>query len=296
MPTRPQTRKPDALASAWLKGWLAAQSTATDWAIKSAPNTSAKRWFSIAMGSWACTSHLRHCSTNLPSCQMAKPTSGRAKAWRRTASMQCDSSVASDFKNLRRAGVLKNNSFTSTVVPVLRPTGRNSPVRPSSIKASLRPLARDKMAQSAIELMAASASPRKPMVATDSKSCRLPILLVAWRLNAIGNSSRTMPWPSSSTAISRTPPASSRTVTWLAPASRALSTSSRTTEAGRSTTSPAAIWLISSSGSSRIGRRGRGGNEWGKFTALFYVAMGWRAEGAVFDCRIIEGYLTLISF
>ena len=38
-----------------------------------------------------------------------------------------------------------------------------------------------------------------------------------------------------------------------------MSTSSRTTEAGRSTTSPAAIWLISSSGSSRIGRRGAGG-------------------------------------
>jgi hypothetical protein len=36
-----------------------------------------------------------------------------------------------------------------------------------------------------------------------------------------------------------------------------LSTSSRTTEAGRSTTSPAAIWLTSSSGSSRMGLRGR---------------------------------------
>jgi hypothetical protein len=35
-----------------------------------------------------------------------------------------------------------------------------------------------------------------------------------------------------------------------------LSTSSRTTEAGRSTTSPAAIWLTSSSGNSRMGRRG----------------------------------------
>ena len=40
------------------------------------------------------------------------------------------------------------------------------------------------------------------------------------------------------------------------PASRALSNSSLTTEAGRSTTSPAAIWLISSSGNSAIGRIG----------------------------------------
>ena len=34
---------------------------------------------------------------------MAKPTSGRASACRRTDSMQCASSVASVFKNLRRA-------------------------------------------------------------------------------------------------------------------------------------------------------------------------------------------------
>jgi hypothetical protein len=67
-----------------------------------------------------------------------------------------------------------------------------------------------------------------------------------------------MPAPSSSTAISRTPPASRRSVICVAPASRALSSSSRTTEAGRSTTSPAAIWLMSSSGSSRIGRRAAG--------------------------------------
>jgi hypothetical protein len=67
-----------------------------------------------------------------------------------------------------------------------------------------------------------------------------------------------MPAPSSSTAISRTPPAARRTVTWVAPASSALSTSSRTTAAGRSMTSPAAIWLISSSGSSRIGRLAAG--------------------------------------
>jgi hypothetical protein len=79
------------------------------------------------------------------------------------------------------------------------------------------------------------------MVPTDSRSDRLLILLVAWRLRAMGSSSRKMPMPSSSTEIRRTPPASKRTVTWLAPASSALSTSSRTTDAGRSTTSPAAI-------------------------------------------------------
>ena len=81
----------------------------------------------------------RHCSTSLPSCQTAKPTSGRASAWRRTASMQWASSVASVFRNLRRAGVAKNSSRTSTVVPVARATGRSSPVRPSSAKAPSAP-------------------------------------------------------------------------------------------------------------------------------------------------------------
>ena len=38
----------------------------------------------------------------------------------------------------------------------------------------------------------------------------------------------------------------------LAPASRLFSTSSLTTDAGRSTTSPAAIWSTSSPGSTRI--------------------------------------------
>ncbi len=169
--------------------------------------------------------------------------------------MQCASSVASVFKNLRRAGVEKNSSFTSTVVPVLRATGRSSPLRASSKKALACSAGRDSSAISDTEAMAASASPRKPIVATVSKSCRLVILLVAWRRRAIASSAWAMPLPSSSTAIKRTPPADRRTVTWRAPASSALSTSSRTTEAGRSTTSPAAIWLISSSGRSRMGRR-----------------------------------------
>jgi hypothetical protein len=59
-----------------------------------------------------------------------------------------------------------------------------------------------------------------------------------------------------------------------APASSALSISSRSTEAGRSTTSPAAIWLISSPGSSRIGRRVAGCS-----TAFIAAIVGRRAAG-----------------
>ena len=218
-------------------------------AVNSRPSTSARRASALPA---------RHCSTSLPSCQTAKPTSGRARAWRRTASTQWASSVASVFKNLRRAGVLKNSSRTSTVVPTARAAGCSSPLCASSRVACASCAVRLVSESSATEAVAANASPRNPIVATCSSSSRLPILLVAWRFSAKANSFAGMPQPSSSTTMARTPPACRRSVIWVAPASSALSTSSRTTEAGRSMTSPAAIWLTSSSGNSRIGRR-RGG-------------------------------------
>jgi hypothetical protein len=61
-----------------------------------------------------------------------------------------------------------------------------------------------------------------------------------------------MPWPSSVTRISSTPPPSSSISTRVAPASMAFSRTSLTTDAGRSITSPAAIWLTKSVGSGRM--------------------------------------------
>src|SRR5439155_276312 len=84
-------------------------------------------------------------------------------------------------------------------------------------------------------------SPRKPSVATVGRSSARASLLVAWRAKATSASSAAMPSPSSRTAISSSPPAASRTSTWWAPASSAFSTSSFTTEAGRSITRPAAL-------------------------------------------------------
>src|SRR3954471_2514326 len=98
----------------------------------------------------------------------------------------------------------------------------------------------------------ASASPRKPIVETASRSSRLAILLVAWRARARDNSSRAIPAPSSSTCTRRTPPSSSVTAMLVAPASRLFSSNSFSTEAGRSTTSPAAIWDTRSCGSTRM--------------------------------------------
>src|SRR6267154_2709130 len=128
----------------------------------------------------------------------------------------------------------------------------------------------------ATEATLASASPRKPSERTCSRSCREAILLVAWRANAIGKSSLGMPAPLSTTRICFTPPSTSATPISLAPASRLFSRSSFSTDAGRSTTSPAAIWLMSVSGSGRI--EGTGGG-------LFGPGM----TGALRPCRFREG-------
>ncbi len=81
---------------------------------------------------------------------------------------------------------------------------------------------------------------------------RVAILLVAKRATASGRSSRSMPEPSSATRSRRTPPSDSSTAIDWAPASRLFSSSSLRAEAGRSTTSPAAIWFTNSSGRGRI--------------------------------------------
>jgi hypothetical protein len=112
---------------------------------------------------------------------------------------------------------------------------------------------REASAKRLTEAIDGSASPRKPSVATDSRSSSEAILLVAWRDTASGSSSGAMPPPSSRMRIRRTPPSSRSMSTRRAPASSAFSTSSLTTDAGRSTTSPAAIWLMRMSGSWRIG-------------------------------------------
>jgi hypothetical protein len=62
-----------------------------------------------------------------------------------------------------------------------------------------------------------------------------------------------MPQPSSWIFSSRRPPPRTSTVIRRAPASSAFSTSSRTTDAGRSTTSPAAIWAATVASSTRMG-------------------------------------------
>ncbi len=95
--------------------------------------------------------------------------------------------------------------------------------------------------------MLGSASPRNPSVAIAARSAPVRILLVAWRSRQSSASSRSMPCPSSTTRTSAMPPRCTATSTDRAFASRLFSTSSLTTDAGRSTTSPAATWLATTS-------------------------------------------------
>jgi hypothetical protein len=70
--------------------------------------------------------------------------------------------VASVLRNLRRAGVLKKSSRTSTVVPQVRAAARSSPERASSRVAWPASGVRLLRESSLTEAMAARASPRKP--------------------------------------------------------------------------------------------------------------------------------------
>ena len=101
---------------------------------------------------------------------------------------------------------------------------------------------------SATEAMDGRASPRKPRVCMLNKSWAEDILEVACLSKAIRASMGDMPFPSSMTWMTVFPTFLRITCICRAPASIAFSMSSFTTEAGRCTTSPAAIWLATESG------------------------------------------------
>jgi len=129
-------------------------------------------------------------------------------------------------------------------VPGFDAAGSTAPTRPPStltrwpLSTSGGRLARTSLDT---EAMLGSASPRNPMLAMRSRSSRVAILLVAWRESASTSSPAGIPKPLSRTRIRRVPPDSSSIPIVVAAASSAFSISSLTTEAGRSTTSPAAI-------------------------------------------------------
>ena len=167
----------------------------------------------------------------------------------------CESSVDSAFRNLFRAGVLKKRSRTVMEVPAGSPASSTRAILPPLISitvpatSSSGPFFAAQVSSRSrdTEAIDGSASPRKPNVATLSKSSASLIFDVACRSKASMASSRTMPHPLSTTWISLLPPASTLILIRAAPASSEFSSNSFTTEAGRSTTSPAAILLATAS-------------------------------------------------
>ncbi|OQC34204.1 MAG: hypothetical protein BWX64_02809 [Acidobacteria bacterium ADurb.Bin051] len=215
---------------------------ATSCPASAPPSTSATRASGLAPGASAAAS-----SSARPSWRSANRTSGQARAYPSTTSRQRRSSVVVALRNFRRAGTLKKSDRTSIAVPRGTETGSTPRIRPPSIRTLVPRPGSSAVASSrrATAAIAASASPRKPRLPTRSRSAKLAILLVAWRSKARSASSPPIPQPSSRTAIRPLPPLSSSISIARAPASRAFSMSSLSTEAGRSTTSPAAIWLTS---------------------------------------------------
>ena len=193
-----------------------------------------------------------HSSRRRPALVNVKPTVGWHSAICVISFETCADSAPSDFKNFRRAGTLKKRSSTVMAVPSGAPTAAVRSTAPPATWISVppgAPRARVRSVKRATEAMLGKASPRKPRVAMAARSSTRRILLVAWRSRLSRASSALMPRPSSSTRSSRLPPYSMVTLMRRASASSEFSTSSFTTEAGRSTTSPAAIWLARSSGS-----------------------------------------------
>src|SRR3954465_1403072 len=139
-------------------------------------------------------------------------------------------------------------SRTESITPALTLISVPLWTTPAPGSAASRLEGRVRSVKCETDAMLGSASPRNPSVRIAPRSSARAILLVACRSIASRASSGSIPSPSSSTRISFLPPSSTAMLMRRAPASSAFSTSSLTTEAGRSTTSPAAIWLARSEG------------------------------------------------
>ena len=184
-----------------------------------------------------------------------KDTSGLTNTIRSNSVNILLSSVWFDFRNLRRAGTLKNKFFTLKLLPF----GQETASCPSTLEPDIvnivpnsSPSIRVRSSTWATAAIEAKASPRNPMVCKANKSAASRILEVAWRSKDKRASVSDIPFPSSITWMEVFPASTTNTSTCWAPASIAFSTNSLITDAGRWITSPAAIWLATESGSKRI--------------------------------------------
>ena len=161
-------------------------------------------------------------------------------------------SVLMVLRNFLLAGVLKNNCLTVIIVPVGAPVSDTFFIFPPSMIISV-PVSDCLFFVTIVnfetDAMLGRASPLNPSVAMEKRSSSVYILLVAYRSIASRASSWFIPMPLSEIRINDRPPFSISIIICVLSASIAFSTSSFTTEKGRSTTSPAAILFERISGS-----------------------------------------------
>ena len=184
---------------------------------------------------------------------MEKLICGWAIATLWNSSIICLNSTGSDFRKFRLAGMLKNRFLTATEVPSeVETTSSDLSLLPSILTAVPKDSPLNLVFNSiwAMAAILAKASPRNPLVLRQNKSSAVVILEVAWRSKQSRASEAPIPIPLSITWTSVLPEFLMMSLIWEAPASMAFSSNSFTTEAGRWTTSPAAIWLATWSGRS----------------------------------------------
>ena len=164
-------------------------------------------------------------------------------------------SARSPFMNFSRAGVAKNRSRTSTMVPRLaggRPHRRDAAALDADLGGAVG-RRRCASGSSAATPSRSTAAPRRGSRASGCRGCRRRASRCSGARPRARARRPPCRAPSSLTRISASPPPAVAISIAPAPASSAFSTSSLTTLAGRSITSPAAIWLIMVSESWRIG-------------------------------------------
>ncbi len=177
--------------------------------------------------------------------ESTKRMCGKAIAMRLTISVMAAASAFSVLRNFNRAGVAKNRSRTSTIVPVLAAAGRTVETLPpvtDMMAPSVAPCARLVIVSLATEPIEGRASPRKPSVRI-SLSVEEIFDVQCLRI-ASSRSGVDMPQPLSVMRTRPFPPPAVAISIRVAPASMAFSMSSLAALDGRSITSPAAIWLI----------------------------------------------------
>ena len=151
--------------------------TSTIAAAASAPNSAATR---------AARSCAGRSKATRPSLSSRNATAGAASARRRTAASAWSASVRGCLRNLRRAGVAKNRSRTTTRVPGAPAAGATSDTSPPSTRISEACAAsrgREVMCSRAAAPIEGSASPRNPRVAMCTRSSSASFE-VAWRSTA----------------------------------------------------------------------------------------------------------------